>query len=122
MSLVHKIGALVLAFLSVSGTAIAQAPPAPPQPTFEGTFETLRPEQQQLVSNWCRRLAEATKREVDPIALYDSLPLATRTTFNAVTHALMQTPLTDEQVRGGGWSRRRGQGRRTVSYLRAVGA
>jgi hypothetical protein len=104
MSLVHKIGALVLAFLSVSGTAIAQAPPAPPQPTFEGTFETLRPEQQQLVSNWCRRLAEATKREIDPIALYDSLPLATRTTFNAVTHALMQTPLTDEQGRSLGAS------------------
>ena len=96
MPTIRSVGALALAFLLIAVVSAAQAP-AQQDPVFEGTFETLRPEQRQLVEDWVRRLEAATQQTISPAGLYDTLPLSTRTTFNAVTHALMQTSLTDEQ-------------------------
>jgi hypothetical protein len=42
-----------------------------------------------------KRFSETIRKQVDPEVAYDKLPLSTRTTFNAVTHALISTPLTD---------------------------
>ena len=96
MPIIRSVGALALTFLLIAVVSAAQAP-AQQDPVFEGTFETLRAEQRQLVEDWVRRLEAATQQKINPAGLYDTLPLATRTTFNAVTHALMQTSLTDEQ-------------------------
>jgi len=51
---------------------------------------------QQLVGDWVARFAKVTGQRVDARAFYDDiLGLFTKTTFEAVTHALMTTTLTD---------------------------
>jgi hypothetical protein len=42
-----------------------------------------------------KRFSETIGKQVDPETAYDNLPLSTRTTFNAVTNALLSTALTD---------------------------
>lgn len=62
---------------------------------FGGGFDSLEPEQQDLVRKWHGEYESITGRQIDPKLSYDNLPLATRTTFDAVTHALLRTKLTD---------------------------
>jgi hypothetical protein len=62
---------------------------------FAGKYASLKPEQKALVDDWMKRFGETIRKRVDPEMAYDYLPLSTRTTFNAVTHALLSTPLTD---------------------------
>jgi hypothetical protein len=62
---------------------------------FAGKYASLKPEQKALVDDWMRRFSETIRKPVDPKTAYDNLPLSTRTTFNAVTHALLSTQLTD---------------------------
>jgi hypothetical protein len=62
---------------------------------FAGKYASLRPEQKSLVADWMRRFSETIQKPVDPETAYDNLPVSTRTTFNAVTHALLSTSLTD---------------------------
>ena len=62
---------------------------------FAGKYASLKPEQRALVDDWMRRFSETIRKPVDPEAAYDNLPVSIRTTFNAVTHALLSTPLTD---------------------------
>jgi hypothetical protein len=59
-----------------------------------GSYAGLAAEQRRLIDDWTSRLGQATGRQVDAGNLFDALPLSTRTTFNAVTHALAKTPLT----------------------------
>ena len=59
------------------------------------TYSSLRPQQKRLVDDWFTRLSAVVKKPVDPAEGYENLPLSTRTTFNAVTHALLMTRLTD---------------------------
>jgi hypothetical protein len=59
-----------------------------------GRFDTLRPEQQQLIANWVGEYARITGKSLTPAASYDKLSSSTRATFEAVTHALLNTPLT----------------------------
>ena len=76
-------------FLSVAG---AQAPRR-----FGGEYTALAPAQQSLVADWGLRFNDVTAVEVEPEAFYDEfLELSTKTTFEAVTHALTETTLTDD--------------------------
>ena len=62
---------------------------------FGGGYDTLAPAQQELVQKWHGEYEAITGRKIDPELNYDNLPLSTRTTFDAVTHALLGTKLTD---------------------------
>src|SRR5690349_5434990 len=62
---------------------------------FSGFYASLRAEQKTLVNEWVQRFSATIGKRVDPVEVYDKLPVSTRTTFNAVTHALISTRLTD---------------------------
>ncbi len=73
-------------------SAIAQTA----QPQFGGTYAELDERRQRLVDGWVVRLEKTTGQKIEPAALYDDIvSLSTKTTFVAVTHALMTTRLTD---------------------------
>ena len=85
---------------------IAQAQPtqnkaAPPKKTKSETLElgksyaSLRPEQKQLVDDFIRRYNATTGSKLVPEEAYDSARLSVRTTFDAVTHALLNAKMTD---------------------------
>ncbi len=61
-----------------------------------GSYASLADGQRRLVDEWVARYSKATGQQANAGALYDDLALSSRTTFNAVTHALGQTRLTDE--------------------------
>jgi hypothetical protein len=63
--------------------------------SFGGSFKSLNPEQQKLVVNMLQALARATKTQLDPEKAYDGARQSLRSTFDAVTHALWNTKLTD---------------------------
>ncbi len=65
------------------------------KPAFPGTYAQLKPEQKKLIDEWYAEY-DRMMHENDPPTDYDQLSPSTRTTFEAVTHALMTTKLTDE--------------------------
>ena len=68
---------------------------APQADSFGGGYSSLRPQQKRLVDDWFQRFSALIRKPVDPAEGYDNLPLSARTTFNAVTHALSKTRMTD---------------------------
>jgi len=66
---------------------------------FLGTYEELQPAQKKLVDEW---YAEYNRVAGDHLSStdYNHLPVSTRTTFEAVTHALLTTNLTDNSGMG----------------------
>ena len=94
-----RISLISILLLTFAGGGLAAQQAGNPQPGFGGTYATLTSEQRRLVDDWVRRFTAVTRRRVDAATGYDNLPLSTRTTFNAVTHALMRTPLTDSDGR-----------------------
>jgi hypothetical protein len=85
---------------------IAQAQPnpnkaAPPKETKSETLElgksyaSLRPEQKQLVDDFIARYNTTTGSNLVPEQAYDNARLSVRTTFDAVTHALLNAKITD---------------------------
>jgi len=84
---------VLIILLSLCGAA--QEKPATPQQQFAGTYEQLRPAQRALIDEW---YAEYNRlmNEHDPPSDYNQLSLSTRTTFEAVTHALLTTNLTNK--------------------------
>ena len=60
------------------------------------SYDSLKSEQKALVDDWMKRFSATIHKQVDPQQAYNNLPLSTRTTFNAVTHALISTQLTGE--------------------------
>lgn len=86
------VGGVLLAVLAVE-ILMAQQPPQ----RFGGAYSDLDTRRQQLVVDWVARFAKVTGQSVDARSFYDEvLRLSTKTTFDAVTHALLTTPLTDE--------------------------
>ena len=81
---------------------------------FGGTYDNLKPEQRRLVDEWFRQYNEIAKKNLKPAEDYDDLSFSVRTTFEAVTHALMTTRLTDQ---GG---RSLGTTLDLISYLESV--
>jgi len=84
-----------LATLLLAITLIAQQPPVNTPVEFHGTYAELKPAQKQLIDEWYAEYNRMTHEHSEP-AEYDQLSLSTRTTFEAVTHALMTTNLTDK--------------------------
>ena len=77
----------------VVGTAVFAQDP---QPKFGGKYAELDERRQQLIAGWIGRLEKTTGQSIDAAQFYDEVvSLSTKTTFAAVTHALMTTPLTD---------------------------
>jgi hypothetical protein len=94
LSLRRAYGIVGSALLCVLGAEIllAQEPP----PAFGGAYSLLDQRRQQLVNDWVARFVTVTGQRVDAPAFYDDVVgLSTKTTFDAVTHALITTPLTD---------------------------
>ena len=84
-------GSVLLSALAVD-IITAQQPPQ----RFGGAYSELDERRQQLVGDWVARFTKVTGQSLDARAFYDEfLTLSTKTTFDAVTHALMTTPLTD---------------------------
>ena len=82
----------VLLLASFWSGAIAQTS----QPQFGGKYAELDERRQRLIDGWVVRLEKTTGQKIEPGALYDDIvSLSTKTTFVAVTHALMTTRLTD---------------------------
>jgi hypothetical protein len=63
---------------------------------LSGKYSDLHPEQKRLVDDWFRRLSEVLKQQASGEEGYENLPLSDKTTFSAVTHALLRTKLTDQ--------------------------
>jgi hypothetical protein len=66
---------------------------------FGGGYDSLAPEQKALIDDWMNRFSATIQKQVDARQAYDNLSLSTKTTFNAVTHALLSTQLTGESGR-----------------------
>ena len=66
---------------------------------FGGHYDALAPRQKEKLHEWVDRYNEIMGQHLEPSGLYEELPMLTRTTFEAVTHALMTTELTDEEGR-----------------------
>src|SRR5262249_22855507 len=67
---------------------------APTEPrSFGGTFKILQPPQQRLIADWVSRFNNTTKQNLDAEKAYDASRLSVRTTFDSVTHALLNTKL-----------------------------
>src|SRR5215472_9540026 len=62
---------------------------------FHGTYEELSPVQRKLIDEWYAEYNQMTHDNSQPTE-YNQFSLSTRTTFEAVTHALMTTQLTDK--------------------------
>ena len=61
------------------------------------SYAALRPEQKRLIDDFIRNYNSTTGSKLVPEQAYDSARLSTRTTFDAVTHALLNAKLTDAQ-------------------------
>jgi hypothetical protein len=87
----HRIVGSVL-FSTLAVAAVAQQAPRP----FGGAYSELDQRRQRLVDDWVARFTNVTGQPIEARAFYDQvLALSTKTTFEAVTNALMTTALTD---------------------------
>ena len=89
------VSVLPLAGFQNPGSQQAQGEPR----SFGGTFKTLQSPQQRLMVEWVRRFNSTANQNVDAEKAYDAARLSMRTTFDAVTHALMNTKLTSKDGR-----------------------
>jgi hypothetical protein len=87
-------GILVLLLL-VAGALPGQGQSAGTQPKFHGSYEELKPAQKKLIDEWYAEYNRLTNDHSEPTE-YNQFSLSTRTTYEAVTHALMTTNLTDK--------------------------
>ncbi len=90
---------VISAWLSLSvgfgtNSSFSQQPDKPVK--FGGTFDELKPVQQKLVRDWYQHFNQIMGKDLDPEVAYGELPYSTRTTFEAVTNAAMNTKLTDD--------------------------
>jgi len=101
---IHVIGVgLVISALAVGAAAQKQTPAkaTPPQKQtsspreFGKSYVTLRPEQKKLVDDYVRHYNQITGNKIATQAAYDGARLSVRTTFDAVTHALLNAKMTD---------------------------
>jgi len=60
-------------------------------------YSDLLPDQKALVDDWFRRFSNVVGKPVSAEEGYNNFPVSTKTTFSAVTHALINTKLTDRQ-------------------------
>jgi hypothetical protein len=85
-----------VASVLVGGLAVILVAQQPPPRRFGAAYSELDQRRQLLVDDWVTRFVKVTGQNVAAPAFYDEiLSLSTKTTFDAVTHALQTTPLTD---------------------------
>ena len=88
---------LALFVLTLGGVGHVAAQQAPTTQALLGaTYAELLPQQQALIDDWFQRASVVVKRSIPAEEGYNNLPLSYKTTFSAVTHALINTPLTDQ--------------------------
>ena len=88
--------ALFLTSAATGGHAIAQEP----APRFGGAYSGLDARRQHYIADWVARFAKTTGQAVEPGPFYDEvMAQSTKTTFDAITHALLTTKLTDSSGR-----------------------
>ncbi len=77
----------------------AATPQKPKSETLElgKSYAALRPEQKRLVDDFIRHYNATTGSKLVPEQAYDNARLSIRTTFDAVTHALLNAKMTDAQ-------------------------
>jgi hypothetical protein len=61
------------------------------------SYSKLQPEQKRLVDDYVSRYNQTTGSKIVPQEAYDNARLSLRTTFDAITHALLKAKLTDAQ-------------------------
>jgi hypothetical protein len=92
---------LIVVSLATAQTQPTASKPATPQkrtgnpPALGTSYANLRPEQKRLVDDYVRRYNETTKSKFVSQVAYDNSRLSVRTTFDAVTHALLGAKITD---------------------------
>jgi hypothetical protein len=90
---------IVLALVAAVRFPVAHTQPVLPQTSprqpVGKSYKTLRPEQKRLVDDFIERYNSATGSDLIPEGAYDRARLSVRTTFDAVTHALMNAKITD---------------------------
>ena len=75
-----------------------------PEVRFGGAYSGLDARRQQLIDNWVARFSKVTGKQIEAGPFYDDvLTVSTKTTFEAVTHALMTTAL-DRPYRAPVWA------------------
>lgn len=80
----------------LAATLVALVANQETQPRFGGSYSALDERRQHLVGDWVARFSEVTGQKIEPGAFYDNvIRLSSKTTFEAITHALMRTALTD---------------------------
>src|SRR5215475_10842394 len=84
----------MLSLLSVATLGAQSKAPTEPH-EFHGTYEELSPAQKELIDEWYAEYNQMTHDHSQP-SEYNQFSMSTRTTFEAVTHALMTTELTDK--------------------------
>ncbi len=98
MHSIHPVARLRCRILS-DGACIAAALASATNTTneaheFGGTYKELSPAQRHLVDDWANRYNQRIGKARTPESVYDSAPVSSRSTFEAVTNALATTPLT----------------------------
>jgi hypothetical protein len=98
---------ILLASFSAAQAGVGQSPSKPKKTTatsasaeeppkeFGKSYDTLRPEQKKLVDDYVRRYDQTTGSKIIAGDAYDSARVSIRTTFDAVTHALIKADLTN---------------------------
>ncbi len=71
--------------------------PKDESPELGKSYAALRPEQKRLIDDFIRHYNTTTESELVAEQAYDNARLSIRTTFDAVTHALLNAKLTDAQ-------------------------
>ena len=89
------VGCICALGLGVMTVTVVSGRQSPPQ--FGGVYPELDARRQQLVQDWVARFIKTTGQQVEPGAYYDDvLSVSARTTFEAVTLALMRIDMTNE--------------------------
>ncbi len=88
---------LIIFLVSSFNPALGQESSGSRVTSFGGTYVKLRPQQQTLVRNWIVEYNKITGKKLEAEKAYNELPFSRRTTFEAVTHALLTTKLTDSK-------------------------
>jgi hypothetical protein len=94
--MMRQVVTVACALLAAGGAMFGQTATNDAVSDFGAKYASLKPEQKALVDDWIRRFSATIQKQVDPEKAYDNLPVSLKTTFNAVTHALLSTQLTDK--------------------------
>ena len=103
---IRAIGLSLVVFVLVAGLSAqkqTQAKASSPQKqttnphAFGESYATLLPEQKRLLDDFVRRYNQTTGSKLNPEQAYNGARVSVRTTFDAVTHALLSTKLTNEK-------------------------